>query len=130
MTNLESIIIDIDGTICPLKKKFENYDDLIPSSEIISGMKRYQSAGFTIILYTSRNMKTYGGNIGLINKNTATNLIKWLEKWNIPYDQIIFGKPWPGNNGFYVDDRTIRPREFLEKSMDEIQILLELDRIK
>lgn len=47
-----------------------------------------------------------------------------VKKWNIVYDEIVFGKPWPGPDGIYVDDRTIRPRELVEKSPDEIEQLL------
>ena len=45
----------------------------------------------------------------------------WLDKWDIPYDEILFGKPWPGKKGFYVDDRTIRPNEFLEYDVEELE---------
>ena len=72
------------------------------------------------MLFTSSNMNSYNGNIGLINKNTARILLNWLDKWNIPYDEIIYGKPWPGHKGFYVDDRTIRSNEFFEYSLDEL----------
>jgi hypothetical protein len=27
----------------------------------------------------------------LINANTAIILTKWLEKWEIPYDEIVYG---------------------------------------
>jgi len=38
---------------------------------MLAKLREYRSAGFYIILYTSRNMRTYGGNIGLIMANTA-----------------------------------------------------------
>ena len=66
-------------------------------------------------------MNSYHGNIGLINKNTAKILMEWLEKWEVPYDEIIYGKPWPGHKGFYVDDRTIRPDEFLNLDIAELE---------
>ena len=107
-----TLIFDIDGTICPIKEKNEKYEDLVPNEEIVAKMKMYKENGAKIILNTSRNMNSYNGNIGLINANTAKVLLKWLEKWDIPYDEIIYGKPWPGHNGFYIDDRTIRQDEF------------------
>ena len=70
-------------------------------------------------------MNSYNGNIGLINKYTARVLLDWLEKWDIPYDEIMYGKPWPGHNGFYVDDRTVRPNEFLRCSVDELNQICE-----
>ena len=113
-----TFIFDIDGTLCPIKKKDEKYEDLIPYKEMVDRIREYKEQGAKIILYTSRNMNTYKGNIGLINANTAKIVLEWLEKWDIPYDEIIYGKPWPGHNGYYVDDRTVRPDEFLKRTPD------------
>ena len=66
-------------------------------------------------------MKSYNGNIGLINANTAIIMQEWLKKWNIPYDEIYFGKPWPGHRGLYIDDRAVRPDEFLNYSFEELE---------
>lgn len=123
-----SFVFDIDGTICPIKKKDEKYEDLIPYHNVVNKMRYYKERGAYIILFTSRNMNSYSGNIGVINKNTAKIILEWLDKWNIPYDEIIYGKPWPGHKGFYVDDRTIRPDEFLTKSVDELNNICEFSR--
>lgn len=114
------IIFDIDGTICPIKNESERYEDVVPDLEIVAKMREYKAAGAIIVLHTSRNMRTYQGQIGLINANTAKVLLHWLDKWDIPYDEIIYGKPWPGHNGFYVDDRAVRPDEFLKYSEEEL----------
>ena len=84
-------------------------------------IKYYRENGARIILYTSRNMNSYNGNLGLINKYTAVVLLEWLDKWKIPYDEIIYGKVWPGHKGFYVDDRTVRPDEFLRSSLEDLE---------
>lgn len=115
-----SFVFDIDGTICPIKKKEERYEDLIPYKNVLEKIRYYKENGAHIILFTSRNMNSYGGNIGLINKNTARVLLEWLDKWDIPYDEIVYGKPWPGHKGFYVDDRTVRPDEFLNHTVEEL----------
>lgn len=115
-----SFVFDIDGTICPIKKKEERYEDLIPYENVLEKIRYYKENGAHIILFTSRNMNSYGGNIGLINKNTARVLLEWLDKWDIPYDEIVYGKPWPGHKGFYVDDRTVRPDEFLNHTVEEL----------
>ncbi len=107
-----NLIVDIDGTICPIKKENENYEDLIPYQDMVNKLREYHDNGSKIILFTSRNMRTYNGDIGKINKHTAPILIKWLEKWNIPYDEIIYGKPWM-KNCIYIDDKAIRPSEFI-----------------
>lgn len=116
-----AFVLDIDGTLCPIKKKDEKYEELIPFPEMVERLRYYKEHGAKIILYTSRNMNSYHGNIGLINKHTAAVLTAWLEKWKIPYDEIVYGKVWPGQKGFYVDDRTVRPDEFLKHSPDELE---------
>lgn len=118
-----SFVFDIDGTICPIKKKEEKYEDLVPYANVVAKMRYYHDNGARIILYTSRNMNSYNGNIGLINKYTAEILQDWLKKWDIPYDEIVFGKVWPGHKGFYVDDRTVRPDEFLNCSVEELDTI-------
>ncbi len=124
-----SFVCDIDGTLCPIKKKDERYEDLVPYLDMVGKLRYYQDNGAKIILFTSRNMNSYGGNIGLINKNTAKILLAWLEKWDIPYDEIIYGKPWPGKRGFYVDDRTVRPDEFLAHPVEELDEICEKARM-
>ena len=118
-----TFVFDIDGTLCPIKKKEEKYEELVPYSDIVNKLRDYKEKGAKIVLFTSRNMNTYSGNIGLINKNTARILTEWLDKWSIPYDEIIYGKPWPGHKGFYVDDRTVRPDEFLNMDITQLEKL-------
>jgi capsule biosynthesis phosphatase len=119
------IVLDIDGTICPIKKEGEHYADLRPNPEVVARMREYREQGFYLILQSSRNMNTYSGNIGLIVANTVKVLLAWLDKHGIPYDELHVGKPWAGRGGFYVDDRAIRPSEFLEKTYEEILELIE-----
>lgn len=119
-----TLIVDIDGTLCPIKPSGESYENLAPHEAMVERLRNYQKKGYTILLYTSRNMRTHRNNVGRINKHTAPILLSWLEKWSIPYDEILFGKPWPGKKGFYIDDRTVRPNEFLNMTEEEIQKLL------
>ena len=123
-----TFILDIDGTICPIKHKEERYEELVPYVEMVSKIQEYKKNGAKIVLFTSRNMNSYNGNIGLINANTAKVLLQWLEKCNIPYDEIIYGKPWPGHFGFYVDDRAVRPNEFLQYGPEELDKICNKDR--
>lgn len=116
-----TLIFDVDGTLCPIKKKEEEYIDLIPDAQMVEKLKYYKEKGAKIVLFSSRNMNSYKGNLGLINANTAVIMQEWLKKWNIPYDEILFGKPWPGHRGLYIDDRAVRPDEFLEHSFDELE---------
>lgn len=123
-----SFVFDIDGTICPIKGAEERYEDLKPYDEIVEKLKYYHDNGAKIVLYTSRNMNSYNGNIGLINKNTAKILSDWLDKWKIPYDEIVYGKVWPGHYGFYVDDRSVRPDEFLNNTPEQLEEICKKSR--
>lgn len=118
------IVFDIDNTLCGGPKNGQTYLDVEPYYDMITKLKEYKNAGYYIILSTARNMRTYEANLGLINANTGKTLFKWLEKYEIPFDEIYFGKPWCGHNGFYVDDKAIRPDEFLKYNHDEINELL------
>jgi capsule biosynthesis phosphatase len=124
-----TFVVDIDGTLCPIKSKEEKYEDLIPHREMVERLRYYKENDAKIVMYTSRNMKSYQGNIGLINAHTAKILLEWLDRWQIPYDEIIYGKPWPGPNGFYVDDRAVRPGEFLKYTPDELKNICEESKL-
>lgn len=127
---MDSVIFDIDGTICPVKKPNEEYIDLVPNDDVVKKIIELKNNGYKIVLFTARNMRTYNGDIEKILKNTKPILEKWLEKWQIPYDEIIFGKPYPGKNGFYVDDRTLRPSELLNMNIEEIKKLFSSEVMK
>lgn len=116
-----TLIFDVDGTLCPIKGKEEKYQDLIPDEKMVEKLRFYKQNGAKIVLFSSRNMNSYNGNLGLINANTAVTMQEWLKKWEIPYDEILFGKPWPGHRGIYIDDRAVRPDEFLEHSFEELE---------
>lgn len=118
------IVMDIDGTLCEIKNEHCSYSEVKVKEAVVNKLKEYRDNGFYIILFTSRQMRTYEGNIGRINANTAKVLFNWLDENYIPYDEIHFAKPWCGKNGFYVDDKAIRPNEFVNKSHSDIIQLL------
>ena len=62
-----------------------------------------------------------------ININVLPVIIEWLDKHKVPHDEVIVGKPWCGTEGFYVDDKAIRPEEFVQLSRKEITHLLSSD---
>lgn len=125
-----AMIFDLDGTLCPIKKEGEQYDDLAPYNDVVEKLKEYKSEGFKIVINTARNMRTYNGSLGLINANTAKSVLAWLDKWEIPYDEILFGKPWPGPKGFYIDDRAVRPSEILNYTIEELEQIVREERKK
>ncbi len=99
------IIIDLDGTICHLKQEGETYDMLLPHSGALERLKELKNAGHYIIIQTARNMATCDSNLGKVMKNVGAITLNWLEKHQVPYDEIYFGKP---NGHLYIDDRALR----------------------
>ncbi|PAV72889.1 hypothetical protein WR25_21006 [Diploscapter pachys] len=123
---MKRLILDLDETIC--SNVGRSYAESVPHDGMLERIQAYKAMGFAIVINTSRNMRTYEGNIGKINANTLPIIIEWLDRHGIPYDEIHVGKPWCGHEGFYVDDKAIRPDEFLALSYDEIKRLVGIDR--
>lgn len=120
---MKRLVIDVDMTLTKGKGEV-GYEDAIVNKEVVNQLVKYKEMGFTIVLNSSRNVNTFSGNIGKINKHTLPMLVEWLKKNNIPYDEIYMGKPWCGFDGFYVDDKAVRPSEFISLSYEEILQLL------
>lgn len=115
---MKQIVIDLDDTIT--MNDDSAYTDKPPNIEVIEMLKTYRARGFSIVISTARNMRTYEGNEGKIIANTVPVIIEWLAKHEVPYDEIRVGKPWCGTEGFYVDDKSIRPKEFTSLSYEQI----------
>ena len=99
------LCIDLDGTICTNKTEGQTYKDVVPQPDTVSILKQLKQDGHYIIIYTARNMVTYNNNIGQIIANQAPVVIDWLKQYDIPYDELLFGKP---HADFFIDDKGVR----------------------
>jgi len=124
---MKKLIVDLDGTITLANTS--DYKNVLPNTGVIQKLKEYRAKGFAIVISTARNMRTYNGNVGEINIHTLPIITDWLDKHDVPYDEILVGKPWCGFEGFYIDDRSVRPSEFLRMTYDEITLLLEKEKL-
>jgi|YNPNPStandDraft_1061719.scaffolds.fasta_scaffold02511_12 uncharacterized HAD superfamily protein len=93
-------VFDIDGTICSQESP-ENYQNAKPIWPMIKRINQLYNAGHIIYFYTSRHML----------KERLTK--EWLKKHKVKYHHIFFGKP---AGDLYIDDRSMKPDEFLNKS--------------
>lgn len=119
---MKRLVIDLDGT---LTIDFPGpYEHKRPNLEVVAKLRTYQQRGFQICIFTARNMRTYEGEVGKINVHTLPVILEWLDRHGIPYDEVLVGKPWCGTSGFYVDDKAIRPSEFVQYTPDQIDSLL------
>ncbi|RVT90609.1 capsular biosynthesis protein [Rhodovarius crocodyli] len=121
------LVIDLDGTLT-IDDPAVSYSDKLPNIPVVARLREYKAQGFEIVIHTARNMRTHKNNVGLINAHTLPVIIDWLRRHDIPYDEIHVGKPWSGHDGFYVDDKALRPDEFAALPYPEIGRLLKLGR--
>ena len=124
--SLPRLVIDLDGTLT-IDEAGVPYPQKRPNSEVIAKLREYKAQGFEIVIFTARNMRTHRGEIGLINVHTLPIVLDWLRNNSVPFDEVIMGKPWCGADGFYVDDKAIRPSEFARLSPDEVRAVLDLE---
>ncbi|MEW4530089.1 capsular biosynthesis protein [Maioricimonas sp. JC845] len=123
------LVVDLDGTLCPIKGKGENYQDLSPEPALVSRIRQLADEGWRIVIHSSRGMRTHRGNEGEIYANVLPVVVDWLRRHDIPHHEVRMGKPWPGHDGFYIDDRAVRPREFLENDLAGLGELCARDRV-
>lgn len=99
------LAIDIDGTICRFRQEGESYSDVLPLPGAVEKLQQFRQNGHYLILLTARHMKTCGGNVGLVVARQGKTLFDWLEKHQIPFDEVWFGKP---QADIYIDDNGYR----------------------
>jgi capsule biosynthesis phosphatase len=87
------ICFDLDNTLVTYPQVPNDYSTVKPIENMISILRKLKMEGHTIIIYTARRMLTHDGNIGKIIQDIGKQTFDRLEKFNIPYDEIVFGKP-------------------------------------
>lgn len=126
LNKVKKLVVDLDDTITVTEHG--DYEHSKPIQPTIELLKKYKAEGFQIIIHSSRQMRTYEGQVGKINVHTLPNIVRWLDAHEVPYDEIIVGKPWCGFTGFYIDDKCIRPSEFHSMTFEQIEDLLKKEK--
>lgn len=103
------ICFDLDNTIVTYPTIPGDYSSVKPINKIIDLMKQLKANNHTIIIYTARRMKTHYNNIGASIADIGEITFKTLREFDIPFDEIIFGKP---NADIYIDDKSINPYKY------------------
>jgi len=108
------ICFDLDNTLVTYPLIKGDYTTVKPIEKNINFLKYLKKFGNTIIIYTARRMKTHNGNIGKINSDIGKITFDTLDKFNIPYDEIYFGKPYAD---VYIDDLALNCFNDMEKEL-------------
>ena len=112
--NNKRICFDLDNTLVTYPTVKGDYTSVKPIETNINFLNYLKSFGNTIIIYTARRMKTHNGNIGKINSDIGKITFETLDKFNILYDEIYFGKPYAD---FYIDDLALNCFDDLEREI-------------
>ncbi len=120
------IVIDLDGTICEIRKNNQEYSNVTMLPGALEKLKSLKKMGHTIIIYTSRHMKTCNGDREEVERRIKGVTLTWLKKHKVPYDEIYFGKPY---GDVYLDDlgQKFSGWEQIEKNMfnsEKLNILI------
>ena len=100
------ICFDLDNTLVSYPAIPYDYSTVKPIHKNIDLLTKLKNSGHEIIIHTARRMKTHNHNVGKVIKDIASITIETLEKFNIEYDELIFGKPYAD---IYIDDKAINP---------------------
>ncbi len=114
MLKTKRYCFDLDNTLVSYPDIKNDYSSVKPLQTNINYLKYLKKMGHTIIIYTARRMKTYNGNQGKLLADIGKITFETLDKFEIPYDEIYFGKPYAD---YYIDDLAIPSYNDLEKEL-------------
>lgn len=124
--NLKScLVVDLDNTIT-IEDPSIAYPNKKPNLKIIKKLQEYSRNGHEIIIQTARRMGTHKDNESKVIADIGKITLEWLDRHSVPFNGIKFGKPF-ARNGFYIDDKAVRPSEFLKYSNEELLAICKRD---
>ena len=113
-TECKRFVFDLDNTLVTFPQTPGDYSSVLPIQKTINYLKKLKAKGHYIIIYTARRMRTHNGDVNKVLDDIKDITIKKLIEFDIPYDELIFGKPYAH---FYIDDLMISPKTDLNKEL-------------
>ena len=117
--NGSRVCFDLDNTLVTRPTVSGDYTTVKPIKENINYLRFLKDSGCEIIIHTARRMLTHNGNIGKILQDVGQITFNTLTDFDIPYDEIVFGKPYAD---FYIDDKSISVYDDMEKEIGYYQV--------
>ena len=105
---------DLDNTLVTYPVIKNDYTSVKPKDKNIDILRNLKNNGHYIIIHTARRMKTFNGNVDKVRKDVEDITIDTLKKYDIPYDELHFGKPYAD---LYIDDLGINALTNIEKDI-------------
>ena len=108
-------VFDLDDTISVHKNR--DYKNAEPINAVIDKMRSMKKDGWEIVIYSARGQISCNGDLEKIEKNNRDIVEEWLRKHDVPYDELLFGKPI---GDIYIDDKGMSLGEFLESPFEKL----------
>ncbi len=108
------LIVDLDNTLT-VDSSSSDYDSKKINAEVSNAIKNASQIGMLSTIFSARNMKTLKGDLKKIEEITRPIAENWLKQNNVTYSDLILGKPWCGDGGWYIDDKNLSIEEFIFK---------------
>lgn len=107
---MKRIVFDLDDTISVHKDR--DYENAVPVMPVIQRMRELRTAlpSVEIVIHTARGQASCNGDSALAEERNRPTIERWLAKWDVPYDRIVFGKPL---GDAYIDDKAVSVEEFI-----------------
>lgn len=116
--SLMRVIIDLDDTIC--KTINRDYEHSLPVAPVVAKLRqlRQRFPEAEVILHTARGMNSCKGNVVLAEKKNRPTIERWLRRYDISVDSIIFGKPL---GDLYIDDKAMSAHDFANAEIERFE---------
>jgi len=100
-----NICVDMDGTICKNKVGDQSYYEVEPMPGAVETLQFLKEKGYYIVIHTARGMGSFKSSEGKVIKNHAQKTAEWLQRWKVPFDELLFAKP---HVDYFIDDKGYR----------------------
>jgi hypothetical protein len=100
---------------------------MFPKPRILERFPAPHANGRVIIQHWASGKVSNDGNPGRKEWDVALRHLRSADGDGIPFDALHSGRPWTERQAFDVDDRAVRPGEFVEPGPSELDAHWERD---
>ena len=108
----QRICFDLDNTLVTHPAIAGDYETCLPIERNIRFLRFLKAQGHHIIIHSARRMRIHAGDVAAVIDDIGQLTKRQLERFDIPHDELIFGKPYAD---MYIDDLAILPQAGLEQ---------------
>lgn len=113
---MKRLIVDIDDTISFTTNR--DWDNAKPNYALINKLNELYDKGVEIVYSTARGCLSFKGDRKAAEEYYRPIIEKWFKKHNVKYTELNFNKKLAD---FYIDDKAIRPEDFLELDIQKLE---------